>query len=138
MPEERHRLALLYLKGQVVASVHLGDKFALVAAAEDAEKPLTIVLIQLVGLRDVVEFDGDGASALEDIGHLLMRAPVDHQRDQQRDDEHHDKANNGLRLVPNPHLVVHRATVHRDNERDGIEHKNELHQRQLQVVHIEE
>ena len=67
-----------------------------------------------------------------------MRAPVDHQRDQQRDDEHHDKADNGLRLVPNPHLVVHRATVHRDNERDGIEHENELHQRQLQVVHIED
>ena len=60
VPEKRHSFPLLNLEGEIVAGVHLGNELALVAAAEDAEKPLPVVLVQLVGLRDMVELDGDG------------------------------------------------------------------------------
>lgn len=60
-----------------------------------------------------------GAS-LEDIGHLLVSTLVDDRRGYELQDEHHDEADDSLWFLPDPHLVVHRAAVHSDEEGDGM------------------
>ena len=55
--QKRYRLALLHLKGQILAGVNASQESALLFIVEDAEEPSPVVLVQVVGLRHMVEAD---------------------------------------------------------------------------------
>ena len=56
-----------------------------------------------------------------------MGATVDNKRRHQRNGKHDDEADARTRLVPYPHLVVNSTTIHRHNERNGVQKQNALH-----------
>lgn len=66
-----------------------------------------------------------------------MSTLVDDRRGYELQDEHHDETDDSLWFLPDPHLVVHRAAVHSDEEGDGIEHEDGLDGGNAHGVHIE-